>query len=110
MLEREYPYIHAFGLHLGSFKYFRDGEAQAAAADGVPSDVISCKDFAKITQSERDEALRSETDGTAVVLRREGEPYRVWYRVGHIRAEHTRERVTAMAERLQAGKPARGRD
>lgn len=108
MYEREYPYIHAWGINLGSFPYYRNSEAEIATADGVPSDVTYRRDFSEITQPERDDALRREADGTAVVLREGGEPFRVWYRVNGIASAVTRGNITTTAERLRAGKPARG--
>lgn len=105
---QQYPYIHAWGLELGSFEYYRIGEAEIAAKDQAPPDVISRKDWGKISRSERETALERERDGTAVVLRRNGKPYRVWYRVNGIQNPDARQRVTEMAERLKAGKPARG--
>lgn len=105
---KRYPYVEAWGVNLGSFEYFRSGEIEIATEDDAPPDVIYRRDFGQITQSERDDALQRDLDGTAFVVRRDGEPYRVWYRVGGIRSEDTRSRVTAMAERIKEGKPARG--
>jgi hypothetical protein len=105
---KQYPYIHAWGLNLGSFEYYRIGEAEIAAEDNAPPDAIHRQDFDRITETERERALQAERDGTAVVLRRDGVPFRVWYRVNAIRGDDTRERVTTMAERMLAGKPARG--
>jgi hypothetical protein len=109
MSVKKYPYVNAWGINLGSFEYYRIGEAAMAAEDNVPEDVIYHRDFDRITQSERDDALEEEKNGTAVVLRDgDGKPYRVWHRVGCIRNSDTRARVTAMAKNLKAGKPARG--
>jgi hypothetical protein len=101
-----YPYIHAWGIDLGSFEYFRNWRAEIAAEDGVPEDVIYYNDFDQIAERERHDALAAEREGVAVVLRRDGQPWRVWYRVNGIGRDEVRDAVTRMAERLANGLPA----
>jgi hypothetical protein len=108
MNAKEYPYVYAWGVLMGSFQYYMDGEAEVAAGDRAPSDVIYARDFAQITQKEQDDAIRLESDGTAFIVRRDGEPVRVWHRVNGIHREETRKLIAGYAENLAAGRPARG--
>lgn len=103
-LSQRYPYIYAWCRDLGSYDYYPKQEAEAAAADGVPEDVIYRRDWDEIDSHGRQEdALEMEQAGAAVVLRKNGEPWRVWYRIGSCTIQLNKDRVTRMAERIKAG-------
>lgn len=99
-LSREYPYIYAWGTHLGSFEYYKRAEAEVARADGAPSDVIYRHDLDSLGAEERRAA---EIERAAHIVRDEhGEPLRAWHR---LRPDSpTRDRVVRMAENYAAGR------
>lgn len=104
-LIRAYPYIWAWGRNMGSFSYYMEAESEEATADGAPSNVIHRRDLApgRCSQTERDQYLTSEAEGTAWIIRDgDGTPVRAWALVTDIRRPEVRDVVEKYAEEALA--------
>lgn len=104
---RAYPYIWAWGTEQRSFQHWMRDQTERAAADQVPSDVLSRDEWSSIaTHGRHERALAHEQAGNAIILRdAHGQPYRVWLRVGVLPAEsEVRARVERYAHNLRNGR------